>query len=36
MTIVKDFFGVDVSKDWIDVHRLSDGWTHRYEVRSKP
>ena len=35
MTIGKDFFGVDVSKDWIDVHRLSDGWAHRYEVRSK-
>lgn len=35
MTIVEDYIGVDVSKNWIDVHRLSDAATQRLAMTPK-
>ena len=32
MSMHEDFIGVDVSKDWIDIHYLSTGATHRIET----
>lgn len=35
MTIAQDYFGVDVDKDWIDIHVLSIGAQRRIPTEPK-